>query len=43
MGRAVILEASSLGESLLKAWREEFRAIEMQLSNVRTEGLRAVA
>jgi DNA-binding PadR family transcriptional regulator len=42
-GRAVILEASSLGECLLKAWREEFRAIEMQLSNVRTEELRAVA
>jgi DNA-binding PadR family transcriptional regulator len=42
-GRAVILEASSLGESLLKAWREEFRAIQMQLGNVRTEELRAVA
>jgi DNA-binding PadR family transcriptional regulator len=42
-GRAVILEASSLGESLLRAWREEFRAIEMQLSNVMTEELRAVA
>jgi DNA-binding PadR family transcriptional regulator len=42
-GRTVILETSSLGESLLKAWREEFRAIEMQLSNVMTEELRAVA
>jgi DNA-binding PadR family transcriptional regulator len=42
-GRSVILEASSLGESLLKAWRVEFRAIEMQLSNVRTEELRVVA
>jgi DNA-binding PadR family transcriptional regulator len=42
-GRAVLLEASSLGESLLKAWREEFRAIEMQLSNAMTEELRAVA
>jgi DNA-binding PadR family transcriptional regulator len=40
-GRAVMLEASTLGESLLKAWREEFRAIEMQLSNAMTEELRA--
>jgi DNA-binding PadR family transcriptional regulator len=30
--RAVLLESSFLGESLLKAWREEFRAIEMQLT-----------
>jgi DNA-binding PadR family transcriptional regulator len=42
-GRAVLLEASSLGKSLLKAWRDEFRAIEMQLSNSMTEELRAVA
>jgi DNA-binding PadR family transcriptional regulator len=41
-GRAVLLEASSLGESLLKAWREEFRAIEMQLSNAMIEDPRAV-
>jgi len=40
-GRAVILEASHLGQSLLKAWREEFRAIQMQLSNPVTEELRA--
>jgi DNA-binding PadR family transcriptional regulator len=42
-GRAVLLEATSLGESLLKAWRDEFRAIEMQLSNAMTEELRAVS
>src|ERR1700674_2150625 len=42
-GRAVLLEASLLGESLLKAWRQEFRAIQMQLSNPMTEELRAVA
>jgi len=42
-GRAVLLEATSLGESLLKAWREEFRAIEMQLSNAMNEELRAVS
>lgn len=42
-GRAVLLEASYLGESLLKAWREEFRAIQMQLSNPVTEELQAVA
>ena len=42
-GRAVLLEASYLGQSLLKAWREEFRAIQMQLSNPTTEELRAVA
>src|SRR5713226_9606922 len=32
-GRAVLLEASLLGESLLKACREDFRAMQMQLSN----------
>jgi len=42
-GRAVMLEASCTGKSLLKAWREEFRAIQMQLNNVTTEELRAVA
>jgi DNA-binding PadR family transcriptional regulator len=42
-GRAVLLETSSLGTSLLKAWREEFHAIEMQLSNAMTEGPRAIA
>jgi DNA-binding PadR family transcriptional regulator len=42
-GRTVLLEASSLGRSLLIAWREEFRAIEMQLSNAMTEQPRAIA
>jgi DNA-binding PadR family transcriptional regulator len=42
-GRSVLLEASHLGESLLKAWREEFRAIQMQLINPMSEDLRAVA
>ncbi len=42
-GRSVLLQTSPLGESLLKAWREEFRAIQMQLSNPVREELRAVA
>ncbi|MDA4118768.1 MAG: PadR family transcriptional regulator [Thaumarchaeota archaeon] len=42
-GKAVLLEATYLGQSLLKAWREEFRAIQMQLSNPMTQELRAVA
>jgi DNA-binding PadR family transcriptional regulator len=42
-GRMVLLETSHLGESLLKAWREEFRAIQMQLSNPATKEIRAVA
>ena len=42
-GRTVLLEASSLGGSLLKAWREEFRAIEMQLSNAMIEEPRVIA
>jgi DNA-binding PadR family transcriptional regulator len=42
-GRAVFLEASYLGQSLLKAWKGEFRAIQMQLSNPIIEGLQAVA
>ena len=42
-GRAVLLEASFLGESLLKACREDFRAIQMQLSNSMAVELRAVA
>jgi len=42
-GRAVLLEASVLGESLLKACREDFRAIQMQLSNPIALELRAVA
>ena len=35
-GRMVLLEVSHLGESLLKAWAEEFRIIQMQLSNLAT-------
>jgi len=42
-GKAVLLQASPMGESLLEAWREEFRAIEMQLSNVMAEQPRVVA
>src|SRR5258708_21876287 len=42
-GRAVLLEASFLGESLLKACTEEFRAIQMQLSNSMAVELRAIA
>jgi len=42
-GRAVLLEASLLGQSLLKACREDFRAIQMQLSNPMAVELRAVA
>jgi DNA-binding PadR family transcriptional regulator len=42
-GKAVLLEATYLGQSLLKAWKEEFRAIQMQLSNPMTQELRAVA
>ena len=42
-GRAVFLEASYLGHSLLKAWREEFRAIQMQLGNTASEELRVLA
>jgi DNA-binding PadR family transcriptional regulator len=42
-GRTVLLEASHLGRSLLKAWREEFRAIQMALSNPITGELQAVA
>ena len=42
-GRAVLLEASFAGVSLLKACREDFRAIQMQLSNPMAVELRAVA
>jgi DNA-binding PadR family transcriptional regulator len=42
-GRAVLLEPSLLGQSLLKACREDFRAIQMQLSNPMAVELRAVA
>lgn len=42
-GRVVLLEASFLGQSLLNAWKGEFRAIQMQLSNPIIEGLQAAA
>lgn len=42
-GRAVLLEASYLGQSLLKAWREEFGKIQMQLNNLAREELAAVS
>ena len=38
-GRMVMLEVSPLGGSLLKAWKEEFRMIQMQLSNLVAEEL----
>jgi DNA-binding PadR family transcriptional regulator len=41
-GRAVLLETSHLGRSLLKAWREEFSRIQMQVSNLAREQLAAV-
>ena len=41
-GRAVLLEASHLGVSLLKACREDLRAIQMQLGNPLTVELRAI-
>jgi len=42
-GRAVLLKASYLGESLLKAWKGEFHAIQAQLSTPVPRELRAVA
>jgi DNA-binding PadR family transcriptional regulator len=36
-GRAVLLEASHLGRCLLKAWREEFGKIQMQINNLARE------
>jgi len=42
-GRAVLLEASILGVSLLKACREDLRTIQMQISNPLTVELRAIA
>jgi DNA-binding PadR family transcriptional regulator len=42
-GRVVLLGASSLGLSLLKAWREEFHAIQTQLNNAAIEELRVAA
>ena len=33
-GRSVMLSASHLGRSLLKAWREELRSIQMEVDNL---------
>lgn len=43
IGRTVLLESSSMGRSLLRAWAQEFRAIQVQLENVTIEELRAFA
>jgi DNA-binding PadR family transcriptional regulator len=42
-GRMVLLEVLPMGESLLKEWREEFRIIQMQVSNLGTERLPSVS
>ena len=42
-GRTVLLKPSYLGTSLLRAWRQEFRSMQLQLAGTRTEELRAVA
>lgn len=42
-GRAVMLSPSHLGESLLRAWREEFHNIRIQVDNLTAEELRAVS
>jgi DNA-binding PadR family transcriptional regulator len=42
-GRAVLLRPSFLGASLLKAWRQEFRAIQLQIESSVSSELRAVA
>jgi len=42
-GRSVLLEASYLGHSLLKAWRQEFRAIQIQLVGPAAGELQALA
>jgi len=36
-GRSVMLEASNLGRSLLKAWRVEFTMIQAQVNNLAVE------
>jgi DNA-binding PadR family transcriptional regulator len=38
-GRSVLLAVSHLGRSLLKAWREEFGRIQMQVNNLGREEL----
>jgi DNA-binding PadR family transcriptional regulator len=42
-GRSVMLSSSPLGESLLKAWRQEFSVIQMQVKNLASQELHAVA
>lgn len=42
-GRAVLLAPSHLGTSLLKAWREEFGMIQMQVNNLAIQELPAVS
>lgn len=41
-GRSVMLASTPLGASLLKAWREEFSVIQMQLSNLAARPIHAV-
>jgi DNA-binding PadR family transcriptional regulator len=41
-GRAVMLAPSPLGESLLRAWREEFHNITIQVDNLTAEELHSV-
>lgn len=38
-GRMVLLAPSHLGESLLKAWREEFHNIKIEVENLTSEEL----
>jgi len=42
-GRAVMLAPSHLGVSLLRAWREEFHNIKIQVENLAVEELPAVS
>jgi DNA-binding PadR family transcriptional regulator len=41
-GRTVMLASSHLGKSLLKAWRDEFSMIQMQLNNLSAEDMLVV-
>jgi DNA-binding PadR family transcriptional regulator len=42
-GRAIMLAPSHLGVSLLRAWREEFHNIKIQVENLTVEELPAVS
>jgi len=42
-GRMVLLESSPLGDSILRAWREEFRDIHLLLSQPLIRELKAIA